>query len=172
MGRDSMAASSAQSSALGRTSEAMRWGQLIFGIICMVMIANLQYGWTLFVNPIDQKYHWGRAAIQVAFTVFVLAETWLVPFEGYLVDKFGPKIMISGRGGLVAIAWVIKSVADSLFLLYVGAAIGGIGAGVVYGGSVGNALKWFPDRRGLAAGLTAAGFWAGLALPGGTSPTI
>src|SRR5438874_8937164 len=145
-------------------SEATRWGQLIFGIICMVMIANLQYGWTLFVNPIDQKYHWGRASIQVAFTIFVLAETWLVPLEGYLIDKFGPRLMISGSGVLVAIAWVINSVADSLFLLYVGAAIGGIGAGVIYGGSVGNALKWFPDRRGLAAGLTAAGFGAGSAL--------
>ena len=74
-------------------SDATRWGQLIFGIICMVMIANLQYGWTLFVNPIDQKYHWGRAAIQVAFTIFVLTETWLVPIEGYLIDKFGPKAM-------------------------------------------------------------------------------
>ena len=146
--------------ALART----RWSQLIFGIICMVMIANLQYGWTLFVNPIDQKYHWGRAAIQVAFTIFVLTETWLVPIEGYLIDKFGPRIMISGSGVLVAIAWVINSVADSLFLLYLGAAIGGIGAGVIYGGSVGNALKWFPDRRGLAAGLTAAGFGAGSAL--------
>jgi OFA family oxalate/formate antiporter-like MFS transporter len=130
----------------------------------MVMIANLQYGWTLFVNPIDQKYHWGRAAIQVAFTIFVLAETWLVPFEGYLIDKFGPKVMVCGSGALVAIAWVINSMADSLFLLYVGAAIGGIGAGVIYGASVGNALKWFPDRRGLAAGLTAAGFGAGSAL--------
>src|SRR5438093_6826006 len=145
-------------------SEGTRWGQLVFGIICMVMIANLQYGWTLFVNPIDQKYHWGRAAIQVAFTIFVLTETWLVPLEGYLIDKFGPRIMISGSGVLVAIAWVINSVADSLFLLYVGAAVGGIGAGVIYGGSVGNALKWFPDRRGLAAGLTAAGFGAGSAL--------
>ena len=145
-------------------SEATRWGQLIFGIICMVMIANLQYGWTLFVNPIDQKYHWGRAAIQVAFTIFVLTETWLVPIEGYLIDKFGPRIMISGSGVLVAIAWVINSLADSLLLLYLGAAIGGIGAGVIYGGSVGNALKWFPDRRGLAAGLTAAGFGAGSAL--------
>ena len=145
-------------------SESTRWGQLIFGIICMVMIANLQYGWTLFVNPIDQKYHWGRAAIQVAFTIFVLTETWLVPIEGYLIDKFGPRIMISGSGVLVAIAWVINSVADSLALLYLGAAIGGIGAGVIYGGSVGNALKWFPDRRGLAAGLTAAGFGAGSAL--------
>ncbi len=148
----------------GSASEATRWGQLVFGIICMVMIANLQYGWTLFVNPIDQKYHWGRAAIQVAFTIFVLTETWLVPIEGYLIDRFGPRIMICLSGALVAIAWVINSVADSLFLLYVGAAIGGIGAGVIYGGSVGNALKWFPDRRGLAAGLTAAGFGAGSAL--------
>jgi len=147
-----------------RASEGTRWGQLVFGIVCMVMIANLQYGWTLFVNPIDQKYHWGRAAIQVAFTIFVLTETWLVPIEGWFIDKFGPKIMICGSGVLVAIAWVVNSMADSLFLLYVGAAIGGVGAGVIYGGSVGNALKWFPDRRGLAAGLTAAGFGAGSAL--------
>src|SRR5437660_2891653 len=157
-------APSATAQTRATASEATRWGQLIFGIICMVMIANLQYGWTLFVGPIDQKYHWGRAAIQVAFTIFVLTETWLVPIEGYLIDKFGPRIMISGSGVLVAIAWVINSVADSLFLLYLGAAIGGIGAGVIYGGSVGNALKWFPDRRGLAAGLTAAGFGAGSAL--------
>ncbi|MGB2597268.1 MAG: oxalate/formate MFS antiporter [Pseudolabrys sp.] len=154
----------AGSAATARASELTRWSQLIFGIICMVMIANLQYGWTLFVGPIDQKYHWGRAAIQVAFTIFVLTETWLVPIEGYLIDKFGPRAMISGSGVLVAIAWVINSVADSLPLLYLGAAIGGIGAGVIYGGSVGNALKWFPDRRGLAAGLTAAGFGAGSAL--------
>src|SRR5215468_433208 len=140
-------------------SPATRWGQLIFGIICMVMIANLQYGWTLFVNPIDQKYHWGRAAIQVAFTIFVLTETWLVPVEGYLIDRFGPKVMICGSGVLVAIAWVLNAYADSLGLLYLAAAIG-----VIYGGCVGNALKWFPDRRGLAAGLTAAGFGAGSAL--------
>ena len=145
-------------------SEATRWGQLIFGIICMVMIANLQYGWTLFVNPIDQKYHWGRAAIQVAFTIFVLTETWLVPLEGYLIDKFGPRIMVCGSGFLVAIAWMMNAYANSLALLYLAAAIGGIGAGVIYGASVGNALKWFPDRRGLAAGLTAAGFGAGSAL--------
>src|SRR5258705_4025214 len=141
-------------------SEATRWGQLVFGIICMVMIANLQYGWTLFVNPIDQKYHWGRAAIQVAFTIFVLTETWLVPIEGYLIDKFGPRIMISLSGVLVAIAWVINSVADSLFLLYLGAAIGGLGAGGISGGPGGKALKWFPDLRGLPARLTPAGLGA------------
>src|SRR6201997_1121618 len=87
---------------------ATRLVQLVVGILCMVMIANLQYGWTLFVNPIDQKYHWGRAAIQVAFTIFVLTETWLVPIEGYLIDRFGPKIMISSSGVLVGIAWVIN----------------------------------------------------------------
>src|SRR6201981_1528363 len=143
---------------------ATRWGQLIFGIICMVMIANLQYGWTLFVNPIDQKYHWGRAAIQVAFTIFVLTETWLVPVEGWLVDRFGPKIVVLVGGVLVGVAWVINSAAHELWMLYAAAAIGGIGAGAVYGTCVGNALKWFPDRRGLAAGLTAAGFGAGSAL--------
>ena len=143
--------------------EATRWKQLIFGIICMVMIANLQYGWTLFVAPINQKYQWGRAAIQVAFTIFVLTETWLVPIEGYLIDKFGPRIMISGSGVLVAIAWVINSVADSLFLLYVGAAVGGIGAGVIYGGSVGNALKWFPDHHDTHRGFDGGGPGTGLA---------
>jgi OFA family oxalate/formate antiporter-like MFS transporter len=130
----------------------------------MVMIANLQYGWTLFVNPIDQKYHWGRAAIQVAFTIFVLTEIWLVPVEGWLVDRFGPKIVVIVGGVLVGIAWAINSIADELPILYIAAAIGGIGAGAVYGTCIGNALKWFPDRRGLAAGLTAAGFGAGSAL--------
>jgi len=156
-----MTAASGSVDARKQASGATRWGQLIFGIVCMVMIANLQYGWTLFVNPIDQKYHWGRAAIQVAFTIFVLTETWLVPLEGYLIDKFGPRLMVCGSGFLVAVAWVMNAFADSLAALYVAAAIGGVGAGVVYGACVGNALKWFPDHRGLAAGLTAAGFGAG-----------
>src|SRR5947207_12866673 len=93
---------------------AVRLVQLLVGIVCMVMIANLQYGWTLFVNPIDQKYHWGRTAIQVAFTIFVLTETWLVPIEGWLVDRFGPKIVVFVGGILVGIAWVINSLADEL----------------------------------------------------------
>src|SRR5690348_15430290 len=142
----------------------LRWLQLAFGIVCMVMIANLQYGWTLFVLPIDAKYHWGRAAIQVAFSIFVLTETWLVPIEGWFVDRFGPKIVVLVGGILVGIAWVMNAFADSLTLLYAAAAVGGIGAGGVYGTCIGNALKWFPDRRGLCAGLTAAGFGAGSAL--------
>jgi OFA family oxalate/formate antiporter-like MFS transporter len=141
-----------------------RWWQLAFGIVCMVMIANLQYGWTLFVLPIDAKYHWGRTAIQVAFSIFVLTETWLVPVEGWFVDRFGPKLVVLIGGILVAVAWVLNSVAGSLTLLFIAAAIGGVGAGAVYGTCIGNALKWFPDRRGLCAGLTAAGFGAGSAL--------
>jgi MFS transporter, OFA family, oxalate/formate antiporter len=140
---------------------AFRWVMLVLGIICMSMIANLQYGWTLFVGPMDAKYHWGRAAIQIAFSVFVLTETWLVPIEGWFVDRFGPKIVVLIGGVLCGIGWAINSVSESLTLLYVGAAVGGIGAGAVYGTCVGNALKWFADRRGLAAGLTAAGFGAG-----------
>ena len=141
-----------------------RWIQLFFGIVCMAMVANLQYGWTLFVNPMDAKYHWGRAAIQVAFSIFVITETWLVPIEGYLVDRFGPRPVVLAGGVLVGIAWVMNSYADSLVFLYIAAAVGGVGAGAVYGTCVGNALKWFPDRRGLAAGLTAAGFGMGSAL--------
>jgi MFS transporter, OFA family, oxalate/formate antiporter len=130
----------------------------------MAMIANLQYGWTLFINPIDEKYHWGRAAIQVAFTIFIVSETWAQPVGGYLIDRFGPKPVVCAGGALVATAWVINSVADSLILLYLAAVIAGVGAGPILGGTVGNAMKWFPDRRGLAAGLTAAGFGAGSAL--------
>jgi OFA family oxalate/formate antiporter-like MFS transporter len=140
-----------------------RWGQLVFGIVCMVMIANLQYGWTLFVAPIDQKYHWGTTAIQVAFSVFIATETWLVPIEGWFVDRFGPRVVVALGGVFVAGAWSLNSFASSLWELYIAAALSGVGAGAVYGTCVGNALKWFPDLRGLAAGLTAAGFGAGTA---------
>jgi OFA family oxalate/formate antiporter-like MFS transporter len=140
-----------------------RWLQLLMGIVCMAMIANLQYGWTLFVNPIADKYGWSKAAIQVAFTIFILTETWLVPVEGWAVDKFGPRPVVLFGGLLCALGWVMNSFADSLTMLYIAAAISGIGAGAVYGTCVGSALKWFPDRRGLAAGLTAAGFGAGSA---------
>jgi OFA family oxalate/formate antiporter-like MFS transporter len=145
-------------------AESKRWIQLVVGIVCMAMIANLQYGWTLFVGPIQAEHHWTRAAIQVAFSVFVICETWLVPIEGWLVDRFGPRPVVMAGGVLVGVAWAMNSFADSLAMLYAAAVLGGIGAGAVYGTCVGNALKWFPDRRGLAAGLTAAGFGMGSAL--------
>jgi len=150
--------------ALPREARYFRWLQLAMGVVCMAMIANLQYGWTLFVDPIDAKFHWGRPAIQLAFTLFVVTETWLVPIEAWFVDKYGPRLVVLFGAVMIALAWVLNSVADSLLLLYVAAIIGGIGAGSVYGTCVGNALKWFPDRRGLAAGLTAAGFGAGAAI--------
>lgn len=142
-----------------------RWSQLLIGILCMAMVANLQYGWTLFVNPMQEANpDWTKAAIQMAFTIFILVETWLVPIEGWLVDKFGPRPVVASGAVLVGLSWVINSYATTLPVLYFAAAIGGIGTGCVYGTCVGNALKWFPDKRGLAAGLNAAGFGAGAAV--------
>ena len=114
--------------ATSNAPSSSRWLQLILGIVCMAMIANLQYGWTLFVNPIAEKYGWSRAAIQVAFTIFVLTETWLVPIEGYLVDRFGPRPVVLFGGLLCGIGWILNSVADSLPFLYFAAAVSGIGA--------------------------------------------
>jgi OFA family oxalate/formate antiporter-like MFS transporter len=134
----------------------------------MVLIANLQYGWTLFVGPIHQAHNWSIAQIQVAFSIFIATETWLTPIEGYIVDRLGPnsgpRLMVTFGGVLVGAAWIINSYASSLGLLYLGAAISGTGAGAIYATCVGNAVKWFPDRRGLAVGLTAGGFGAGAAL--------
>ena len=141
-----------------------RYLQLIIGIVCMVMIANLQYGWSYFVDPMSKSQGWSRAAIGGAFAFFVLAETWLVPIEGWFVDKFGPRIVVTLGGILVALAWSLNSIATSIPMLYAGAVIGGVGAGAVYGTCVGNALKWFVGRRGMAAGFTAAGFGAGSAI--------
>ncbi|HTZ55362.1 MAG TPA: oxalate/formate MFS antiporter [Candidatus Acidoferrum sp.] len=151
--------------AVPRTSLlANPWVQLVAGIVCMAMIANLQYGWTVFVNPMHTAMGWSRAAIQVTFTIFVLVETWLVPFEAALVDRYGPRRMVIIGGIFAALGWVTNSFATSLPVLYLGGILAGIGAGIVYGTCVGNALKWFAGHRGLAAGLTAMGFGAGTAL--------
>ena len=141
-----------------------RWIQLALGILCMAMIANLQYGWTLFVDPIGKANHWDRASVQLAFTIFVLTETWLVPVKSWFVDRHGPLPVVMLGAVLIAAAWVLDSFATTLPALYLGAGFGGFGAAAIYGTCVGNALKWFPDRRGLAAGATAAGFGAGAAL--------
>jgi MFS transporter, OFA family, oxalate/formate antiporter len=141
-----------------------RWFQLTCGILCMAMIANLQYGWTLFVDPIDAKYHWGRAAIQFAFTIFVVTETWLVPVKAWFVDTYGPRAIVAFGAVGIGLGWFLNSQADSLALLYGGAVVSGIGASAIWSTTMGNALKWFPDRRGLAAGLTIAGFGAGAAV--------
>src|SRR5258706_4199148 len=82
-----------------------RWMQLVFGILCMALVANLQYAWTLFVSPMDAKHHWGLSAIQLSFTIFILVETWLVPIEGWLVDKFGPRPVIAGGAIMAGLGW-------------------------------------------------------------------
>jgi MFS transporter, OFA family, oxalate/formate antiporter len=148
---------------------ATRWTQLILCILCMVLIANLQYGWTFFVNPINQAHHdWSLASIQFAFSIFIALETWLTPIEGWIVDTLNPRVgakLVVGVGGiLVALGWIINSRANSLEMLYLGAVVGGTGGGAVYATCVGQAVKWFPDKRGLAVGLTAAGYGAGTAL--------
>ncbi len=148
--------------------QTTRWWQLIFCIICMVMIANLQYGWTLFVNPINKAHGWSLASIQFAFSIFIALETWLTPIEGWIVDMLGarrgPKLVVAFGGIMVGAGWVIDAYANSLEMLYFGAVVLGVGGGAIYATSVGQAVKWFPDRRGLAVGLTAAGYGAGAAL--------
>jgi MFS transporter, OFA family, oxalate/formate antiporter len=140
-----------------------RWVILAFSICSMVAVANYQYGWTLFVPPLQKRLGVDQATIQVTFTVFVLLETWLVPFEGWLVDKFGPRLLVMAAGVIAGVGWVLSGKAETITELYLSYALCGIGAGVVYGTAMGIALKWFPDHRGLAAGLTAAGFGAGSA---------
>ena len=149
-------------------TSATRWTQLVVGVICMVLIANLQYGWTLFVNPINKAHGWSIAEIQLAFSIFIALETWLTPVEGWIVDAIGPRngprMMVAFGGVMVALGWVINAYAQSLTALYAGAVISGIGGGAIYATCVGQAVKWFPDRRGLAVGLTAAGYGAGAAI--------
>ena len=140
-----------------------RWLQLIAGIVAMMAIANLQYAWTLFTKPIQQHLHVSLVAVQWTFTLFVALETWLVPFEGYLVDRIGPRFMLGMGSILVAVGWVGSGYAESIGSLYFWYGLGGIGAGVVYGGTIGNALKWFPDHRGLCVGLTAGAYGIGTA---------
>jgi OFA family oxalate/formate antiporter-like MFS transporter len=143
---------------VAQASDGYRWMQLFIGIACITMVANLQYGWTLFVNPLDQKFHWGRPAIQVAFTIFVLAESWLLPICGWLVDKRGPRQLTFIAGLMIGGSWMFNSVASAVWEFYLSSAIGGLGVGVIVAAAIGNALKWFPNRRGLAAGLTSGAF--------------
>jgi MFS transporter, OFA family, oxalate/formate antiporter len=141
-----------------------RWPQLAFAVLSTVMLANMQYGWTLFVNPMHDANHWSRTSIQIAFTIMIFVNTWLSPVEGWLVDRYGPRCVVMAGGVFAALSWVMNSKAESLSTLYISAVIGGLAIGCVFGTCMGTALKWFPDKRGLAAGMIAAGYGLGAAI--------
>ncbi len=143
---------------------ANRWAQLIAGIFAMMAVANLQYAWTVFTKPIQAHLHATLTDVQWTITLFVALETWLVPFEGFLVDQIGPRFMLGGGAIAVGLGWIGAGYAESLTALYFWYGLGGVGAGMVYGGTIGNALKWFPDHRGLCVGLTAGAYGVGTAL--------
>ena len=141
-----------------------RWVQLCAALVAMIMIANLQYSWTLFVNPIQASTGWKLSEISLAFTLFIIFQTWVQPLDGWLIDRFGPRMFITVAGVLCGVGWASMGSARTLPLFYASYITAGIGAALVYSGSMGSALKWFRDRRGLAAGIIAAGFGGGTAL--------
>jgi oxalate/formate antiporter len=159
-----MSPNTSTSASLGQAAESYRWIQLIVGVACMVAASNIQYSWTLFVTEIQKVHGWERAAIQTAFTIFVIIQTWTTPVVGHFIDRYGPRVMVLMGGVLTGLAWVLNSNAETLTGFYVGSVIGGLGVGAVYATCINNALKWFPDKRGLAVGLTAAGYGSGTIL--------
>ena len=141
-----------------------RWVQLAACLVAMIMIANLQYSWTLFVKPIQNETHWRLSEIQWAFTLFVLCETWVMPLEGWIIDRTGPRVMTTIAGLLCGIGWAGLSSAHTLGQFYALYATAGVGAAFIYSGCIASALKWFPDKRGLASGIIAGGFGSGSAI--------
>jgi MFS transporter, OFA family, oxalate/formate antiporter len=141
-----------------------RWCQLCGSLIAMIMIANLQYSWTLFVEPMRAATGWKLSDIQWAFTLFILFQTWVQPAQGFLIDRLGPRLFITIAGVLCGIGWTGLGMVNSLPALYTLYVLAGIGAALIYGGCMGSALKWFTKDRGLAAGIIAAGFGGGTAL--------
>jgi OFA family oxalate/formate antiporter-like MFS transporter len=141
-----------------------RWLQLSAAVTAMIMISNLQYAWTLFVKPIQESTGWKLSDIQWGFTLFIIFETWIMPLEGWLIDRMGPRVFLTFAGVLCGIGWTALGRVDTLGEIYVYYSIAGVGAAFVYSGAIATALKWFPDRRGLASGIIAAGFGSGSAL--------
>lgn len=141
-----------------------RWVRLIAAVVAMMMIANLQYSWTAFVKPITHAMHWKLSDVQWGFTLFIAFETWAMPFSGWLIDRLGPRLFLSVAGLFCGLGWAEIGQATTLPQIYFFYALAGFGAALVYCGATGIGLKWFADKRGLAAGLIAAGFGSGAAL--------
>ncbi len=140
-----------------------RWIRLVAAVVAMIMIGTLQYAWTLFVKPIIAATHWKLSDVQWGFTFFIAFETWMMPLSGMMIDRLGPRALLSIAAVLCGAGWAALGQAHSLTALYVLYSIAGFGASLVYCGSISVALKWFPDRRGLASGIIAAGFGSGAA---------
>ena len=141
-----------------------RWVRLIASVIAMIMIANLQYSWALFVKPIIGATGWKLSQVQLGFTLFIAFETWMMPLSGWFMDKFGPRIFMSVSAVLCGVGWAGLGQAKTLTELYTLYSIAGLGAAMIYCGSTTVGLKWFPDKLGLTSGLIAAGFGSGAAL--------
>ena len=141
---------------------ANRWNQLILGIIAMMAISSPQYVWTLFTGPLNQKLGTTLAELQWTFSLLIILQTWFSPFQAYLVDRFGPRTLISIGALLSGGSWIASGYVDNLWVLYFTyGVIGGFGTGIIYVGIIGLMVRWFPDRRGLATGLAAAGYGFG-----------
>ncbi len=139
-----------------------RWLQLLLGLVCMMAISSPQYVWTLFTKPLGSALNAPAAGIQVTFSILIVLQTFFSPFQGWLVERFGPRWLISAGCALTGLSWVLASQVETLWGLYLTyGMLGGIGTGIVYIGVVGQMVRWFPDQRGLAAGVVAAGYaWA------------
>ena len=143
-------------------AQTNRWSQLALGVIAMMAISSPQYTWTLFTGPINQKLGTTLAEVQWTISLLVILQTWFSPFQAYLVDRFGPRVLISLGALLSGSSWILSAYATSLWALYFTyGVLGGFGTGIIYVGIIGLMVRWFPDRRGLATGLAAAGYGFG-----------
>ena len=146
------------SAALAKT----RWTQLVLGLVIMMTISSPQYVWTLFTKPFQAVTGGSLAQIQFTFSLLIVLQTFFSPAQGWLIERFGPKILIGAGAALSGLGWVLASQATSLITLYLTyGLLCGIGTGIVYVGIVGLMVRWFPDRRGFAAGVVAAGYGFG-----------
>ena len=139
-----------------------RWAQLLCSLVCMMAISSPQYVWTLFTKPLTSKLAVSLSALQITFSVLIVLQTFFSPFQGSLIDRFGPRRLISIGALLSGASWILASRADSLTALYLTyGLVGGLGTGIVYVGIVGHMVRWFPQRRGFAVGMVAAGYGMG-----------
>ncbi len=139
-----------------------RWNQLILGLIAMMAISSPQYVWTLFTGPLNQKLGTTLAELQWTFSLLIILQTWCSPLQAYLVDRFGPRLLISIGALMSGGGWMLSSYVDNVWALYFTyGVICGFGTGIIYVGIIGLMVRWFPDRRGLATGLAAAGYGFG-----------